>query len=224
MRTKRSMNAFGIGRPVRVAALALLAVGLGGCFWFSEWHPSETDRQGSVELVKIDHQVRFARGETSLAAAERTRLDLFVDTVDLGYGDTVTVAVIGDGDIAERRARLVRTHLAARRIATKLVARQPQAGPPAPSSVTVSVSRNVLVPPKCPDWTKNATRDVFNTQASNLGCATAQARGVMVADPGHLVRGQRIGPGDGEALALGIARYRRGEVTPLVIEEATTAE
>lgn len=77
-------------------------------------------------------------------------------------------------------------------------------------------------PPTCPDWTKNATPDVFDTQSSNFGCATAQAQGVMVADPGHLMRGQRLGPGDGEALALGIARYRAGEVTPPSTEVVST--
>ncbi len=214
----------GLYRSVRLAALATLAVGLSGCFWFSEWRPSETDRQGKVELVRMEHEVHFAAGAATLGVEERARLDIFVDTVDFGYGDLATVAVMGDGDLALGRARLVRAHLAARKIDTELVGRRLPTGPKAPSTVTVSVSRHVLVPPKCPDWTKNATRDVFNTLSSNFGCATAQAHGVMVADPGHLVRGQRLGPGDGEALALGIARYRAGEVTPLSTEEVSTTE
>ncbi len=213
----------GIYRSVRLAALATLAVGLSGCLWFSEWRPSETDRRGKVEVVQIDHEVSFDPGEASLSADQRARLDIFVDTVDFGYGDLATVAVMGDGDLALSRARLVRAHLAARKIDTELVGRRLPAGPKAPSTVTVTVSRHVLVPPKCPDWTKNATRDVFNTQSSNFGCAMAQAQSVMVADPGHLVRGQRLGPGDGEALALGIARYRAGEVTPLSTEEVSTS-
>lgn len=218
------MTRFGGGRPLRWVAIAVLAVGLGGCFRFNEWHPSESDRQGKIEVVRMHHEVHFAPGTTTLDVAERRRLDTFVDTVDLGYGDSVTIAVIGDNDAAVRRARLVRAHLAARRIETKLVSRRLPAGLDAPRSVTVSVSRHVLVPPKCPDWTKNAGRDVFNTQSSNFGCATAQAHSVMVADPSHLVRGQRMGPADGEALALGIARYRAGEVTPLRTEEVITTE
>ena len=224
MQGERLVTRFGGGRPLRWVAIAVLAVGLGGCFRFNEWHPSESDRQGKVEVVRMHHEVHFASGTTTLDVAERRRLDTFVDTVDLGYGDTVTIAVIGDNDAAVRRARLVRAHLAARRIETELVSSRLPAGLDAPRSVTVSVSRHVLVPPKCPDWTKNAGRDVFNTQSSNFGCATAQAHSVMVADPGHLVRGQRMGPGDGEALALGIARYRAGEVTPLSTEEVITTE
>ena len=41
--------------------------------------------------------------------------------------------------------------------------------------------------------------------------ATATNLGMMVADPGHLVRGAPVGPGDGEMLAKGVQEYRSGK-------------
>ncbi len=201
-------------RRAGIVAAALFGIGLGGCLPINEWHPSETDRTGSVDVVKMDHQVMFAADAATLSAEERSRLDRFVDTVDLGYGDIVTVAMMGDAAMTRRRAQLVRAHLTARKISSQLVARQPSDG--AADTVAVSVARHVVTPPQCPDWTKNATQDIFNERSSNFGCANAHALSVIVANPGDLVRGRPPGPGDGEALALGARRYREGEITPIV--------
>jgi pilus assembly protein CpaD len=192
--------------PSRLAALAIVALGVGGCLPMSEWRPSETQRQGNVELVQLDHWVGFAPGEETLSTNERARLDRFLETVDLGYGDSITVAVAGQREIARTRAKLV------------------QAPPTHPESVPVAVARYVVTPPRCPDWTKNATQDLFNTPSSDSGCANAYNHALMVADPGDLVRGRRVGPGDGEALALGAERYRKGEIRDLLREEFETRE
>ncbi len=209
-------------RRAGIVAAALFGIGLGGCLPINEWHPSETDRTGSVDVVKMDHQVRFTGDAATLSAEERSRLDSFVNTVDLGYGDIVTVAMMGDAAMTRRRAQLVRAHLAARKISSQLVARQPGDG--AADTVAVSVARHVVTPPQCPDWTKNATQDIFTEQSSNFGCANAHALSVMVANPGDLIRGRSPGPGDGEALALGVRRYREGEITPLVTGEIGTTD
>ena len=41
-----------------------------------------------------------------------------------------------------------------------------------------------------------------------LGCVTASALGAQIADPGDLVNGGRLGPGDGEFFSRGMRRYR----------------
>ncbi len=41
-----------------------------------------------------------------------------------------------------------------------------------------------------------------------LGCVTASALGAQIADPGDLVDGGRLGPGDGEFFSRGMRRYR----------------
>jgi pilus assembly protein CpaD len=209
--------------PSRLAALAIVALGVGGCLPMSEWRPSETQRQGNVELVQLDHWVGFAPGEETLSTNERARLDRFLETVDLGYGDSITVAVAGQREIARTRAKLVQAHLTSRQVEARLVP-TPEPPPTHPESVPVAVARYVVTPPRCPDWTKNATQDLFNTPSSNQGCANAYNHALMVADPGDLVRGRRVGPGDGEALALGTERYRKGEIRDLLREEFETRE
>ena len=72
----------------------------------------------------------------------------------------------------------------------------------------VTVGRYVVTPPNCPDWTKPATGDPGNNVSSNFGCATTANLGLMIADPGALVRGYAAGPGDGEMLAKGVQNYR----------------
>lgn len=42
----------------------------------------------------------------------------------------------------------------------------------------------------------------------SLGCVTASALGAQVADPGDLVNGGRLGPGDGQFFSRGMRRYR----------------
>ena len=220
MNGKRVTHVSAGARRAGIVAAARFGIGLGGCLPINEWHPSETDRRGSVDVVKMDHRVLFAADAATFSAKERSRLDRFVDTVDLGYGDIVTVAMMGDSAMTRRRAQLVRAHLAARKISSQLVARQPGDGEA--GAVAVSVSRHVLTPPQCPDWTKNATQDIYSSTTSNFGCATAQALSVMAANPGDLVQGRPPGPGDGEAEARGVRRFREGEITPLMTGEITT--
>jgi pilus assembly protein CpaD len=210
-------------RSSRLAVLAVLGLGVGGCFPLSEWRPSESPRQGSVELVQLAHWVDFTPNAQTLSTDERARLDRFLESIDLGYGDSITVGVAGDQTIAQTRARLVQAHLTARRVETHLVA-IPAPPPAHRESVAVNVARYVVTPPKCPDWTKNAGQDVFNTPTSNIGCATGYNHALMVANPGDLVHGKRVGPGDGTALALGIERYQKGEIIDLMREEFETRE
>ncbi len=209
---KNSTRTASIKGLILVAAIALP---LAGC---TEWHPSETDRGGSVDFVQLDHRVQFEEGATTLTSVERGRIDFFLDGVDLGFGDTVTVALADDA-LGHNRAELVLAHLTGRNIKARVT---PVADVPEPGSVAVAVGRYVVTPPRCPDWTKAAGQDLYNTQSSNLGCANSYNLSVMVANPVDLLGGRRVDPGDGAALALGVERYRTGQVTPLATGETST--
>src|SRR5690606_18834183 len=84
---------------------------------------------------------------------------------------------------------------------------------PGASGARVTVGRYVVKPPACPDWSKPATGDPANQVTSNFGCATETNLGLMVADPGVLLRGvDQMAPADGEAVAVGIKNYREGKI------------
>ena len=83
------------------------------------------------------------------------------------------------------------------------------------------VGRYLVVPPECPNWGKPSFRDPMNTLSSNFGCANQVNIGLMIADPGDLVRGKRLTPAMAGAAVLGIERYRAGEVIELDIANTT---
>jgi pilus assembly protein CpaD len=73
-----------------------------------------------------------------------------------------------------------------------------------------------VTPPDCPDWTRSGAADFTTQAATNFGCATTTNLGLMVADPGDLVRGRPAPSADGEAATLGVQRYRTGKTLKLL--------
>ena len=80
-----------------------------------------------------------------------------------------------------------------------------------PAAAGVYVGRYAAVTPSCPDWRKPTASDYTNTQSSNFGCSTALNFAQMLADPGDVLRGQRMGPADGARAAIAVRNYREGK-------------
>jgi pilus assembly protein CpaD len=189
-------------------------VALGGCTPYTEeYSPSQSPKRNTVTWVETQHAVPFADGSAVLSAADRATLERFLARQVRGESVRVTVAAAdGGGTLAVRRETALVDYLRGRGLDARV---GPLAGQGASrSTVTVAVGRFVVTPPACPDWSKTAAGDSGNTSNSNFGCATATNLGMMVADPGHLVRGVTMGPGDGEMLAKGVSNYRRGAYEP----------
>ena len=93
----------------------------------------------------------------------------------------------------------------------------------APGRVRVVVERYVVTPPTCPDWSKPVGEDSQNSPGANFGCANTANLGMMVANPGDLLRGRNPGPADGTAVSAGIKRYRDGKVRELLEDDRVTA-
>jgi pilus assembly protein CpaD len=176
------------------------------------WSPAESPKTVRVDWVNFAHTVRFPARGSELSTEERARLDRFLGTVSPDYGDQIMVGTgtAADADPAGgQRVAAVRRLLEARRVpATAL--------PPSPEatawdgSVRLVVGRYVVTPPNCPDWSKDAGEDRTNRPASNFSCATATNLGLMVANPGDLIRGREMGPTDGEHATRVIRVYRGG--------------
>jgi pilus assembly protein CpaD len=193
-----------------IVVLATL-VALGGCTSYTEeWSPSQSPKRNAVTWVETQYAVPFADGSAVLSAADRAALERFLARQARGETVRVTVAAAdGGGALAVRRESAVVQYLRGRGLDARLGPLAGQGG--SRSTVTVAVGRFVVTPPNCPDWSKAADSDSGNTTSSNFGCATATNLGLMVADPGHLVRGAPMGPGDGEMLAKGVEDYRTGK-------------
>jgi len=215
-------------RRVRFFLLAATAAALAACGpTTSHWSPAESPKRNTVQWVRFTHPVHFAPGAADLDPSETRRLDAFLDRIGAGADDQIRIASFADPGLGEnlaaRRAGVVATHLRDRGLWSRR-ATAPAQSVAGEDTATVLLGRYVVTPPDCPDWRKPPTGDFANHAASNFGCASATNLGLMLADPGDLIRGRSMGPGDGDALARGVRKYREGEakpaptITPLVIQ------
>jgi pilus assembly protein CpaD len=176
------------------------------------WSPNESPKQNRVDWVRFDHTVAFDAASRTLNENEQGRLNEFLDRVDPRYGDQILVGTGAggiDNEMATGRVAAVIGYLRAQGL--KVAPMPDIANARWDGMVRLRVGRYVVTPPNCPDWSKSASFDPNNVVSSNFGCATAVNLGLMVADPGDLVRGRSAGPSDGTYGARKIRTYREGE-------------
>ncbi|MEX2454957.1 MAG: CpaD family pilus assembly lipoprotein [Rhodospirillaceae bacterium] len=218
----------------RVHALVVVAALTACAPEAAHWSPAQSVKLNDVRWVTFEHPIRFASGGETLGEAEKTRLRRFLALHDAGYGDDVMIGAAGGSDSvpgaasnavkAARREAAVMAELRALDFRPRLLPETSAGALSDGAVVHLLLGRYVVVPPDCPDWSKPADGDPNNRVSSNFGCATATNLGLMVANPGDLVRGRRAGPADGAAGARLYRNYREGEqkqapsVTPLVIQ------
>jgi len=191
----------------------------------ARWSQTEAPKENRVEFVALNHEVPFAPGSTALGAAEQQRLAQFLDSVELGYGDKVTLdtgpsrgAPEADA-LAAKRLQAVRAALRRMQVNATPASRPSVAAALSKDAVVVTVGRYVVTPPSCPDFTKPEPDDYTNTPPSNYGCATMTNLGFMVANPADLVHGTPTSSADAEFLSRGIQRYRSGEIAKSIKPE-----
>ncbi len=179
----------------------------------AEWSPVESPKKNRVDWVAFHHTVRFGAQDALLSERAKTGLSTFVRRLGKGEGVRITVAAHpgkGGALIAGRREAAVTAYLRTQGLRPGLAPAALGKGGGG-SSVIVSIGRYVVTTPKCPDWSKPSHKDFDNRVSSNFGCATETNLGLMVANPGDLLRGRSAGPADGEAMAKSIEAYRNGD-------------
>lgn len=176
-------------KPILILLAALPALTLSACTG-TQNRGLESVHQPVVE--RRDYALDLQAGSGRLAPGEAERLDGWLRTVRVGYGDRIAIdddgsAPTAGGEIAGVVARY----------GLLLADRAPVvAGAIAPGTVRVVLSRRRAAVPSCPDWSHNLTNDFEGNTHSNYGCATNRNLAAMVANPADLVRGA-----DGAAIA-----------------------
>lgn len=160
---------------------------------------------------RSDYALDLDASDGRLGSAELDRLDGWLQTVRVGYGDRV--ALDQSGGAAPAASGQVAGLLA--RYGLLLADRPPvTAAPVTPGTVRVVVSRMRASVPGCPDWSRNLTSDFGGNTHSNFGCATNTNLAAMVANPSDLVRGaDSAGPTDPQSVFKAIDQYRKGPMT-----------
>lgn len=124
----------------------------------------------------------------ALSQAEHARLSGWLDSLNVGYGDHIAIAVDqayvapklreGIADILGHRGMLVDEDASA------------AAGKAPYGYVRLILRRATASVPGCPDWSGKAETNMSNGTSANFGCATNGNFAAMVANPEDMVRGQ----------------------------------
>jgi len=217
MTTRRNNRMFRRHRHRRTTLLAALAVIFAGCAQtVTDWTPAASTNDLQVKWVTHEHSISFNNQANLMTNQASRSLDRFLNEIDLRPSDRLFVdvgpqtgEVVNDSRVGTINQQL-HHYIPGAQV-------QPINGEKGTSNkISLIVGRYVVLPPNCPDLSRPTTTNPGNLPDSNFGCSTQRNLGLMLADPGDLLRGRTLGPGDGEALSGGIRRYRAGKIIPPV--------
>lgn len=177
----------------------------------------------TVESTQLAHDVRFA-GYDSLAAAEARGLAEWLESIDIAYGDRISVDDPIAAGAAARRAAIAG-------VVARFGLMVEDVGPvtaalPA-GTARVVVTRTKISVPDCPDWRRKSNPELEASTMSNYGCATVSNIAAMVADPNDLIGGQGYTGADGHTTSRAINVFRERKPTgtdPLPVADIKTTK
>lgn len=163
-------------------------------------------------VQRTDYVFDAGTAGNALASGERERLESWFSSLELGYGDRVSIdssAVYGAiGGREEVAAVVARFGLLISDAAPKL------ASGITPGAIRVIVSRTQASVSNCPNWNRPSMPEFSASSMSNYGCATNSNLAAMVANPEDLIRGRTASPvGDAAVAYKAIDAYRNAAPT-----------
>lgn len=203
----------GMARVAGAAGLTITV--LTGCLPAQNPVSLRSDELFVTDTYNQVHEFRFSRDSADFDQVELARMDAFLSRAAVGADDIVSVSA--SGPLGSLRQTKILDALAGRGVHARVVADRLTA----PDAVVLLVETPEILPGRCRPSDVPETIDGQNLQLG--GCANDHNLARMVVDQNDLVQGKTLGPADGAAMALGIQRYRAGEVTPLR-EDSTTDE
>ena len=178
-----------------------------------------------IETITMTHKANFAFGVDDLNASEVARLTNFLQ--DTGADRLTRIEINGPRKAAGKHDVLTAARIAS--ISERLsdlgmkpaVAARPIDSMTVPSdAIVVTVTRAMVIEPDC-----GVPKTIYGPRPTHIwSCSNTVVLGRMIVDPLDLERGRPQRPGDGEALAPGIARYRAGKIKPIKNQSATSSE
>ena len=155
-------------------------------------------------VTTADYVFDAAAPDGALAPGETDRLNGWFQGLGLGYGDSIYV------DGAYTDAARGQVAAIAGQYGMMVSAGAPvTAGPVAPGSVRVVVSRRRATVPNCPNWSLPSEPKYYNKNLSNFGCGVNSNIAAMVANPEDLIHGRAgTGTGDVDTAAKAVILYR----------------
>ena len=180
-------------KTVQTALALSLGLALAGCGGMATNASLESIHQPVVS--RTNYTLDVTTGPGGLSVPEQRRLAGWFETLDLKYGDRISV----DDPLSSGA-----THSAVEAVASRYGLLVSDDAPVTPGYVNagtarIVVSRSTATVPGCPDWSANSDTNLRNGTSANYGCATNGNFAAMVANPEHLIKGEN---GTGETVVV----------------------
>lgn len=192
-------------RFVSTALVTALGLSVAACGANTANRTVNSERQPVVTRTHFVLDVNTA-GSGSLSSGELERLAGWLDALNLGYGDRVSID--DPGYRAGASARGAVEALAAQKgLLINEIAPVTEGNIPN-GAMRVVVSRSTAAVPGCPDWSNRSHTDFQARTSENYGCGVNSTMAAMIADPEDLVRGQSRDGEDQAEASKAIRAYR----------------
>ncbi|MFN3944373.1 MAG: CpaD family pilus assembly protein [Allosphingosinicella sp.] len=179
-----------MNRTRSAAALLVLGLAAAGCAG-GDYAPNVNHTLYSVNqpvVERTDYVLDVSTSAGGLSAGEQGRLGAWFDSLQLGYGDRVSVDQ--PRGFEDARGRRDVASVAASYGLLLAEGAPVTAGAVQPGSLRVIVSRTTASVPGCPNWDYANEPGAPIATSPNYGCASNSNLAAMVADPNDLVLGQ----------------------------------
>lgn len=188
-------------KAATLAALSLVSV-LGACSTTSPQANRGLESVNQPVVQRTNMTLDLLAGASGLAVPEQARLNDWFETLDLGYGDRITI----DDPMA---SAAVREDVAA--VASRFGLLIENGAPVTvgfvdPGRVRVIVTRSMAHVPGCPNWSNQQAGNLGNDTSPGFGCSINANMAAMVANPEHLLEGAR---GTGNTVVMSSTRAIR---------------
>ena len=162
-------------------------------------------------VERSDFALDLTTSGDGLSASEQQRLDAWFESIDVAYGDRISIDEAAGYESAGARADVARV---ASRYGLLLADGAPVLnGQVPPGSIRVIASRSTASVPDCPNWGEDPY-DSPTATSPNFGCATNSNLAAMIGNPEDLIVGQDANAADSAATAgRAIRVYRSRQPT-----------
>ena len=184
-------------RPLAAAVALSLGLTLAACGGVPNNRGLESTKQPVVERQNYTLDVNTGAG--GLSVPEQRRLADWFDTLDLKYGDRISI----DDPLSSGATREAVAAIAGRHGLLISEGAPVTEGFVDPGSARVVVTRSRAYVPGCPDWSGQMDSTLNNETNNGFGCAVNSNLAAMIADPEHLLHGAT---GTGETVVMSASK------------------
>ncbi len=175
-----------------IALTLTLSLGLAGCGGGIATNTSlYSTKQAVVDRTNFTLDVTTT--SAGLPISEQQRLNGWFETMDLAYGDRISIENPGQNPAVTNAVR----DLAARYGLVINDTAPVTSGFIQPGQARVVITRSSASVPGCPDWSAKSDSNYNNATSPGYGCAINSNMAAMIADPQDLLEGKK---GDSETV------------------------